>query len=201
MMSSRRCPERRTAYIKGGRISRPSGECRMILLAALCAAPLARAQPAQQAPPPDAAPPGFWERDTLTGNWGGLRDRLVKDGVTITLTDTGELLSNVSGGIKTGTIVENELLGQVDVDLAKLVGWQGGHFRVSTFDYAGHGLTLGNVGSIMTVSGIEAPAPSYRIWELWLEQSLFKDKAAVRLGLLAIDAAGFMVTNTGALFV
>jgi len=70
----------------------------MILLAALCAAPLARAQPAQQAPPPDAAPPGFWERDTLTGNWGGLRDRLVKDGVTITLTDTGELLSNVSGG-------------------------------------------------------------------------------------------------------
>ena len=97
--------------------------------------------------------------------------------------------------------MENELLGQVDVDLDKLVGWQGGHFRVTAFDYAGHGLTLGNVGSIMTVSGIEAPLPSYRFWELWLEQSIFADKAALRLGLLAIDAAGFMTTVTGALFV
>src|SRR5262249_54867733 len=91
-------------------IGRPSLTYRMTLLAALCVVPqAARAQPAQPTQPQESTSPGFWERDTLTGNWGGLRDRLLNDGVTISLTDTGELLSNVAGGIKTGTIVENEL--------------------------------------------------------------------------------------------
>lgn len=178
-----------------------------LLLAALSAAPLAARAQSVQDPPPipvptpqQAAEPGFWQRDTLSGNWGGLRDRLAQDGVTVTLTDSTDLLANVAGGIKTGTNMENLLLGQVDADLGQLAGWQGAHVRVSAFDFAGSGLTLGNVGSIMAVSEIEAPAPSARIWEMWLEQSGFGDAVALRVGVLALDNAGFAIADTAALF-
>ena len=188
----------------------------VVLLAALAAAPVAaRAQPAEnpaavptqppvqaQAQPQEGPPPtGFWQRDTLTGNWGGLRDALKQQGVTVTLTDSADLLANLAGGIRTGTNLENALLGQVDADLGPLLGWPGAHARVSAFDYAGRGLTLYNVGSLMTVSGIEAPAPSARIWELWLEQSAAGGAVAARLGVIALDAAGFATTSVGALFV
>src|SRR6516164_7081746 len=40
----------------------------------------------------------------LTGDWGGLRSYLQRNGVTLTLTDTTDFLANVSGGIKTGAV-------------------------------------------------------------------------------------------------
>lgn len=179
-----------------------------LLLAALCAVPLAaRAQSVDDFPPvpvptpEQATTPGFWQRETLTGNWGGLRDQLAQDGVTVTLTESNDLLSNVAGGIKTGTNMENLLLGQVDADLGQLAGWQGAHVRVSAYDFAGMGMTLGNVGSLMAVSEIEAPAPSLRIWEMWLEQSTPGGAVALRMGVLALDNAGFTTTDTSALFI
>lgn len=186
------------------------------LLAALAAAPFAAhaqspenpaaapAQPpaqaqtqAQEGPPPA----GFWQRDALTGNWGGLRDALTQQGVTVALTDSADLLGNLAGGIRTGSVAENLLLGQVDADLAKLLGWQGGHLRVTAFDYAGRGLTFRYVGNLLGVSSIEAPTPSARLLELWLEQGTADGTAALRLGLIALDAAGFTTTAVGALFI
>jgi porin len=146
-------------------------------------------------------PEDFWHRDTLTRDWGGLRDRLGQAGVTISLDDTAELLANVRGGIRTGTVYEGLLLGQVDADLDKLLGWTGAALHVSVFNFAGRGLTQGYVGSILGVSGVEAPAPSTKIWEAYLEQKAFGDALSIRVGQWALDEDGFLVTNTAALFV
>src|SRR3954464_1266545 len=62
------------------------------------ATPFAAAQPLPApAPASGSEPPDIWHRDTLTGDWGGLRSDLAARGVTLTATYTGELLANVRG--------------------------------------------------------------------------------------------------------
>lgn len=65
------------------------------LSALLAAAPSAWTQ--EQAEPSD-----FWHRDTLTGDWGGLRTALADQGVTISASYTAEVFANVQGGMKRG---------------------------------------------------------------------------------------------------
>jgi porin len=61
----------------------------MLLLAtgALAMPGLSGAPLAQTAP----EVPGLWQRDTLTGDWGGLRPRLVNSGFTFALQQQSEL--------------------------------------------------------------------------------------------------------------
>src|SRR5262245_23309914 len=91
-------------------------------LAANCGSP-ARAQYHRSEPPP-AAPP-----TTLTGDWGGLRSYLDRNGVTITLNYTNDFLANVRGGIGPGAVGIGIFQPQLDLDLQKLVGWDGGKFH------------------------------------------------------------------------
>jgi porin len=150
---------------------------------------------------PNAAEADFWHRENMTGEWGGVRKTLEEHGVTVSLTYEGELLANVAGGIKRGAAYEHEILGAVDVDLDKRVHWSGATFHVSAYDYAGVGLTRGFIGSLATVSGIEAPPPSVRLFTLWLEQQALDDRLAVKAGLLALDEERFTKTVPGDLFV
>src|SRR5580704_16610822 len=55
----------------------------------------------------------------LTGDWGGVRSYLEIHCVTLTFTDTTDVLANVSGGIKTGVGL-GAFQPQLDLDLQKL---------------------------------------------------------------------------------
>src|SRR5215468_9120521 len=102
---------------------------------------LAVAVPAlAQEPPQTQEPPDFWHRDTLTGDWGGLRSALADHGIAVTASYTAELWANVQGGLKQGSAYDGLFLPQVDVDLDKLLGWQGASFRASMIQ--GHGPAL-----------------------------------------------------------
>jgi Carbohydrate-selective porin, OprB family len=148
-----------------------------------------------------ATPEEFWNRDKMTGDWGGLRKRLEQRGVTFSLSYEGEVLADFAGGIKRGTVYEQEILGEMDADLAKLLNWQGASFHASAYDYAGQGLSQGFVGGLATVSGIEAPPTSVRLFTLWLNQTLLNDRLALKAGILAMDEEQFALTAPGALFV
>src|SRR5262249_20149429 len=91
-------------------------------LAAHCGTP-AWAQYHLSAPAPASAP------TTLTGDWGGLRSYLERNGVTITLNYTNDFLANVRGGIGPGAVAIGVFQPQLDLDLNKLVGWEGGKFH------------------------------------------------------------------------
>jgi hypothetical protein len=65
----------------------------------------------------------------FTGDWGGLRHYLERKGLIFTLAYTNDFLSNVRGGIRAGTVVIGVFQPQLDIDLQKLVGWEGGHFH------------------------------------------------------------------------
>jgi porin len=62
----------------------------------------------------------------LTGDWGGLRSYLERNGITLTLTNTTDFLANVSGGIKTGAVGLGAVQPQLDLDLQKLAGCKAG---------------------------------------------------------------------------
>lgn len=147
----------------------------------------------------DAAPPaGLWQRETLLGDWGGLRGALAEHGITLTLSETAETLGNVTGGAKTGAIFEGRLTAALGIDLDKAVGWPGGSFYVDAYQIHGRGLSTNNLHNLLTVSSIEADRAT-RLHDLYLEQKLPRDAASLRLGLLAADDE-FIVSQYGSAF-
>jgi porin len=156
------------------------------------------AQPAvllDQHPPP----PSLWHRDTLTGDWGGLRTALSDQGVVFSATYIGEVLANVKGGIKRGATYDGLFLPQIDVDLEKLSGWRGANFRASMIQAHGPSLATGYVGNLIGVSTISIVPPATRLYNLWLQQNLLGDALSIRAGLMTIDAE-FMTSATAAVF-
>jgi porin len=161
------------------------------LLALLAVAPQARAQHDGYV--------DFWHRDTLTGNWDGLRDELADQGITFSMTYTAELWGNVSGGIKRGAAYDGALLPEIDVDLEKLVGWTGASFSASMLQGHGPSIATGWVGNLMGASGTAVIPPATRLFDLWVQQNLFGDVLSIRAGVMNVDAE-FMTNVTGSTF-
>jgi porin len=141
----------------------------------------------------------FWHRDTLTGDWGGLRDTLADQGITFTVTYTGEVFGNVTGGIKQGTEYDGVFQPQIDLDLDKLLGWQGASFRASMLQGHGPSLSTRWVGNTLGVSGVVVVPPATRLYNLWLQQKLFGDVLSVRAGMMNVDAE-FLTSPNASLF-
>src|SRR5258708_28177733 len=91
---------------------------------------------------------------------GLLPNPLQKYGVKFAATYIGEILGNVSGGLKRGAVYEGRLNLAVDVDLQKLIGADQLTFHANMFQIHGGGLSRGALQNLFVVSGSEAlPAP------------------------------------------
>lgn len=178
----------------------PYGVLMTLAALGLHSAPAAAQQSTQPAGAAPSAPPDFWHQDTLTGDWGGLRSELAKQGVALTLTYTPEVFANVAGGMKQGAAYDGALLAQVAVDLDKLAGWHGATFQISMLGGSGPALSPGWVGNLMGVSGTAVIPPAIRLYNLWLQQNLFNDTLSVRAGIENVDAE-FLNSPTASLFV
>lgn len=131
--------------------------------------------------------PSIWERDTLTGDWGGGRTALKENqGIDITLNYIGETFGVLSGGLNRRTSYEGRFEFSVDTDLSKLVGLNGAttHFTIYQIHNSGSNPAQ-NVGSIADPSNIDALSTT-RLFTLWYEQS-FADRFSLRVGQLAAD--------------
>ena len=170
----------------------------LVALAALCHFGLPLSPPTSAwAQTPSLASPDVWSQPTLTGDWQGVRPNLERRGISFSLNYATEVLANVRGGIRRGAVGNGLFQPQIDVDLAKLWGWQGGMFRASGIVTHGPGLTPGYVGNLMTISNIEA-GPVARMYELWYEQSALDDRFSVRTGLMTAD--DFMSSESASTF-
>lgn len=127
------------------------------------------------------------------GDPGGDRAELAARGVTFGVNYIGEVLGNASGGQRRGTIYDGRAEFVLDADLEKLLAWKGAAFHFNVYQIHGDGLSAQNIGNLMPVSNIEA-MPTTRLFEIWFEQKMFDDKAALRLGQIAADCE--FVTST-----
>jgi porin len=114
------------------------------------------------------------------------REILADWGVQFNATYIAEVFGNASGGMRRGSIYTGRLDLGADADLEKIVGWTGAKFHANMYQIHGQGLSRDYIGNLMLVSGVEA-LPATRLYELWIEQSLFDGRLLVKVGQQASD--------------
>ncbi|GJE44821.1 carbohydrate porin [Methylobacterium soli] len=129
----------------------------------------------------------------------GLRPVLKERGIEYSLTYIADVHGNPVGGIRQGAAVEDRLNLRLNLDLQRIVGWEGGTIHANAYFIHGTGLSRYYVGNLLTTSVIEA-LPSTRLYVLWFDQKLMDGKLAIRGGQLAADTE-FIVSQTATLFV
>jgi porin len=124
------------------------------------------------ADPPDA-PAGKWfDWQTMTGDWGGLRTQLQNDGIDIVGHYVGEAAGNPVGGVEQGGAYADEFGLGADIS-SKLFGWNGGTVHALITERAGSDLSKDKIGNILTVQEIYGDGQTVRITQLSYEQKLF----------------------------
>ena len=126
------------------------------------------------------------------------RNKLKDLGITFKLHEQSEVWGNLMGGGRRGTSYNGLTNAKLDIDLDKAAGWSGAEFLVNAYDIHGHGPTRSLVGNQQILSNIEA-TPSVKLYDFWLDQSLFDKRLSVRLGQEGANDE-MMVTQYGALF-
>lgn len=166
-------------------------------------APLVVMQPMAVCAQDESVETGFFERPSLLGDWDGLRSQLEEQGVIFTLTQTSDVLGNISGGVKRGIEYDGLFQPQIDVDFGKLQGWSGLSVHAAAYVVQGKGLSQTNLQNIMTVTNTEYAPAGTKMGEFWLQQKFFDDIVALKLGQIEADlnfdtiaSSAFMVNST-----
>lgn len=138
------------------------------------------------------------EREYLTGSWEGQRDLLAGKGIRINSTLIGDLFANLGGGIELETAFLDNWELALSMDMEPLLGWKGGYINGSLLQNNGQLLTT-SVGDLQTTNNIEA-VQTIRIYELWIEQVLFKNKLSILSGVYDINSE-FDYIDSATLFI
>lgn len=141
----------------------------------------------------------IWEWDYLTGNWGGFRDTLSDKGIDIGAQYFVEVWGNTTGGLKQGTVYTGLLQMDLNVDLEKLAGWQGGSVYTRWLWLSGRDASEDLVGNFFTISNA-AGFNTFRNIEMWFQQELWDDKISIRAGQLAADSE-FVISDYASYFI
>ncbi|WP_203071214.1 carbohydrate porin [Falsiroseomonas ponticola] len=129
----------------------------------------------------------------------GHRAALAERGVTFNLWYRNDVLSNLSGGQRRGTVDQGMLETSLAADLEKLAGLTGLRFYGNAFVLHNTGrMRRDYVGGVNTIAAIEG-VPTARLSEFWLEQGLAGGTVRLRAGQLAADVE-FFFSEASALF-
>ncbi|PNU06773.1 carbohydrate porin [Novosphingobium guangzhouense] len=147
-------------------------------------------QAASTARPPQAPHP----RETLTGDWGGLRTSLKDAGVAVRADYVSETFSAVDGGERRGTAYVQQLRAGIDLDMDRIAGVEGGAIHVTLNDRRGIGISSDFVGNRLPIQ--EAAGGYYtRLSELSWEQNFDGGRLNMRAGFFAMgnDLGGLSI--------
>jgi porin len=117
--------------------------------------------------------------------------------VTMSAVYTGEVRSNVAGGVERGTRYLDNLDLQIAIDAARLLGWRGA--RMFAYGIYNNGVSISKlVGDVQAVSNIETRVRAARLFEAWVEQDVGRS-GSVKAGLYNLNSE-FDTTQSGGLF-
>ena len=134
----------------------------------------------------------------LTGDWGGVRQKMAEKGVVFETVYTAESVYNAMGGTSQGYAALGNLDITLDMDMAKLLGWTGGHIFV--YGLGGHGQSpSGIIGDLQVTSNIDAGMDYFKLYHVWIQQTFLDDKIGLLLGLHDLNSE-FYVTDPAGLF-
>ena len=167
-----------------------TGFAPVLALASLAATTAVRAEDK-----PDTGVPEFSIAQDMP--YDAARASMAASGIKYGLNYTGEYYDVTSGGLSRGSTYNGLIEVYTDIDLEKLLGWKGAAIHANAFYVHGKGPTA-KTGSTFAVSNLEG-YETFRLDELWLEQSLLGDKLKVKVGSIAADTM-FFISDTAAVF-
>lgn len=139
------------------------------------------------------------ERDHLSGDLGGMWDRLEERGVNLELVYTGEWFRNVTGGIDQGSDYRSDLSLMLELNTEKMGWWKNGDFFVHLQSQWGDNITDNFVGDKQVISNIDADDFS-QLSEFWYQHTFLEDRLRVKIGKQEATA-DFCAPDYGAEFI
>lgn len=121
-------------------------------------------------------------RERLSGNWGGARDTLGRNGTVLDLDLALTPQAVMSGGRDTGTVAWGNAIYTLNVDTGKAGWWPGGFFNVkgdSSFGNAG----FGEIGAVVPAN-LSTLVPEPLNADSGLESASFTQFLSTKLGLM-----------------
>lgn len=132
----------------------------------------------------------IFQRNHMTGNWGGLRSKLEENqGISFDIFDHADFMGAVSGGHNQGFGTWNRIRGSVNVDMGKLAHIKGlSIFVTSTWN---NGTDVGYdkryLGALYVTTGNDTVLHQLRLDQWWVQQDLFHNKLSLRVGQIGAE--------------
>lgn len=140
----------------------------------------------------------YQQQKEFTRNQGSLRTAFQQKGIQLDAIYTGDIFSNLQGGIRRSS----EYLDVVDlmltINLDKLCHWKNATFCIDILGIHG-GNPSNHVGDFQGISNIAAPN-TWKIYETWFQQNLWTDKLSILMGIYDLNSE-FDVIETAGLFI
>jgi porin len=176
----------------------------IVIVILCCSAAVARSQDITEASAGtrDLAPSPFklvLPREHLLGDWYGARTWLEDRGIVPTLTFVTDSLGNPSGGKEQGFTTANNVGLDLNFDLEKLCGLEGGSFLLSMSYRFGGSLSANYIHNVFTVQQVFG-GETFHLINLAYQQKLFDDRVELRLGRIA-TGDDFLVSPYNYVFV
>lgn len=141
------------------------------------------------------------ERKFLTGDWNRVRPTIEEYGFKPYLTYTAMLWANLAGGTKRGVEPDGYLDFGLDADLAKLGAWKGLGAHIDFHWWQGDEPTEKLIGGLLAMALDEWEAAStFRVYNIYLRQSLDDDRWIFKIGQIAADT-DFMLSQYAGMFI
>src|ERR1700743_2602203 len=144
-----------------------------------------------KAPPvPYVAADDFWTRPYLFGDLG--RTPLKEQGIDLGLTLGNESVGNLSGGDRNAPANAGQLWFGAKLDMAKLVGIQGGTVGITVVQRFGTNLNdEAGIPSLQLTNEVFGRGNILRLTELYYSQKLFDDRLELKGGRLPVGSDFF----------
>lgn len=139
----------------------------------LCCLPPAHAQEASRE---------WWNRPTLTGDWGGLRTRLQETGITFNAHYASESAGIVSGGPRRTARYTQQLDLETLFDLQRLAGIPDARVQFTLTDRSGRSLTNDVLHNQFSVQELYGAGQNFRLAEMNYQQDLDDHRINIELG-------------------
>jgi porin len=111
---------------------------------------------------------------------------------------TGEVMSNLSGGVRRGERYLDNLDVVLEADLEQAIGWRGANLHV--YGLYNNGKSVSElIGDAQAASNVETGTQAARLYEAWIDQKIGSN-ASIRAGLYDLNSE-FDVLDTAGLFI
>lgn len=137
------------------------------------------------------------QRDSLTGDWGGLRAEWQRRGIHAEGSYIGDVFANLDGGRREDTEYLDALDLRLLLDMTKLAGWSSGNVLIHGL-YNNGGSISDAVGDIQGVNNIEATS-GFSLYEAWVQRSFLTNRLSLLAGVYDINSE-FDVIHSADLF-